>query len=69
MNVAYEIDAFVDDTLVSLTTIPIGALTKLILSISEMLGSHNVSADRLKLIGTPTCASKQRTRGRIMGAN
>jgi hypothetical protein len=36
---------------------------------SDILGLHKVIADILKLIETPTCASKQRLTGKIIGAN
>lgn len=68
MNVAYDTVAF-EVLNVSLTFTPDGPLASLMTSISDILGMHGITADILKLIGTPTCASKQPVGGIIVGAN
>jgi hypothetical protein len=69
VNVAYDTDAFVNESVVSLTFIPSIPFEKVIVSMSEIFGLHKVIADILKLIETPTCASKQRLSGSITGGN
>jgi hypothetical protein len=52
-----------------LTLIPaIPVATKMLLTF-DTLGLHNVIADILKLIETPTCTSKQRSSGSITGVS
>jgi hypothetical protein len=69
VNVAYDTDPFVNESKVSLTFIPSILFEIVIVLMSDILGLHRVMADTLKLIGTPTCASKQRLIGSITGAN
>lgn len=67
VNVAYDDDPF-DETTVSLILTPSGALANVTVLTVDTLGAHKFVADKLKLIETPTCASKHPTKGTITGA-
>ena len=67
VNVAYDADPF-DKITVSLTLTPLGTLANVTVLTSDTLALHEFIADTLKLIETPTCTSKQPTRGIITGA-